>query len=323
MSDIVLCPNVIKCASEEKFYLADLLMPIASQFIKRKICLDENGVLEGRYLEICNRDQDIFTWLRLLNMRRSENVKVISVNSGSDDKFLVMSLAEESDAKSVVVDRIIDYRGFGEFILQNEILVYTKEQAVAKFIYNTRETREFKTIADSNISVKESIEIEVRTICERFKYHIENNSAWRLLYEVRGAEKQEQRISEKKLQILFYISSYEMCKKNDLKISPEVNSGNGPVDFNISSGMSANVNVEMKFADNPQLIHGYKSQIEAYNKAEASVHSFYVVIQTNEGEAVRINSLIKESEKLVKKGLGVPEIIVINGARRLSASKRR
>lgn len=63
-------------------------------------------------------------------------------------------------------------------------------------------------------------------------------------------------------QMLFYMIASVYCKINNLDITPEAETGRGPVDFKVSSGFSDRVLVEVKLSSNPGLLHGYTTQLE-------------------------------------------------------------
>ena len=70
------------------------------------------------------------------------------------------------------------------------------------------------------------------------------------------------------------------------------------------------------------MIKGFEKQLPAYNKAEKTDTSIYLVIQTKRSEK-NIQALNKLAGEKSQKGERVPEIIVIDGQKQKSASKRR
>ena len=169
----------------------------------------------------------------------------------------------------------------------------------------------FKPVTADNI-----LEI-VRRICEQFTTLIENNGWFEYLYDNKGKLK-----PERAPQLLFFGIAEVYCIANNLDLSRETNAGVGSLDFKLSKGFQAKVNVELKYSTNTSLIKGFQNQLPAYNKAEKTDTSIYLIIQTK-----RTNKNIETLRKLANKcrqiGERVPEIIVIDGQKQQSASKRR
>jgi len=157
----------------------------------------------------------------------------------------------------------------------------------------------------------------VSKICEKYKDLIENNGLWKDFHNADGTHK-----NEAFAQRLFFAIAHSYCEANDLDISPESNSGCGPVDFKIGQGFSDKINIEMKLSSNPKLLHGFKSQLAIYNKAEKTNQSIFVIVQLNDKDSERIKKVYdykRENETLKNK---LPDIIVIDATQKESASKR-
>ena len=105
-----------------------------------------------------------------------------------------------------------------------------------------------------------------------------------------------------------------------MDISPEADSGAGPVDFKFSDGYEAKVLVEIKLSTNPKLLHGYEKQLEAYKKAESSMSAIYLVIDLGNITRKR-KDLFALRESMKAQGKSVSEIIIVDGARKVSASR--
>jgi len=157
----------------------------------------------------------------------------------------------------------------------------------------------------------------VNQICDKFQDLIENNGLWKLFHNKDGTHKKE-----KFAQMLFFAIAHSYCEANDLDISPEVDSGNGPIDFKIGKGFNDKINIEMKLSTNNRLLHGYTSQLTVYNKAEKTIQSKFIIVQLYEKDSSRIEKIFeykKENETIDNK---LPEIIVIDATQKKSASKR-
>lgn len=164
---------------------------------------------------------------------------------------------------------------------------------------------------------KDNILNIVRLICEQFASLIENNGWFEYLYDNTGKLKRE-----RAPQLLFYGIAEVYCIANNLDLSREVDAGVGSLDFKVSKGFEAKVNVELKYSTNSHLLSGYQKQLPAYNKAEKTDTSIYLIIQTNKNRN-NIVKLQKITDNEREKGKRVPEIIIIDGQKQQSASKRR
>jgi hypothetical protein len=102
----------------------------------------------------------------------------------------------------------------------------------------------------------------VEKIIEGFRFLIEER---RLSEELYAGQKVR---PEKSAQRLFLVAAYAFCKANNLDITPEAETGNGPVDFKVSFGFRGRVLVEIKLSTNTKLVAGYSRQLEAYKGAE-------------------------------------------------------
>lgn len=154
----------------------------------------------------------------------------------------------------------------------------------------------------------------VLKICAHFGKLIESNGLFKLLY-----DKHRKLKPEKAAQLLFFGVADAYCRANDLDLSPECDSGRGPVDFKISSGSALRFNVELKYSTNKKLVSGYEKQLPTYNSAESAMGSVYLVIQTNRSLAPK-RRLERVKEDGRAKRLFPPTIIWIDGQWSDSAS---
>lgn len=151
-----------------------------------------------------------------------------------------------------------------------------------------------------------------RTICERFRHLVEDCQLCDLLYDSDGKRKHESAAQK-----LFHGIAYQYCKANNLDISPEANSGRGPVDFKVSHGFTAKVLVELKLTSNSQLLHGFEKQLGAYQEAEGTLTSFYLVIDNGGASEARLEKF----KKVVRDTPSpAPEVIMVDGIPRPSGS---
>lgn len=170
---------------------------------------------------------------------------------------------------------------------------------------------------DSN-DFKEKIDINndtfeiTKCICNRFKYLIENKKGYQMLYDSDGKFR-----NEKIVQQLFILMADSYCKANNIDLSPECNSGRGPVDFKLSNGDNNKTLVEIKLTTNNQLVHGLEKQIFEYSKAEETQNLIYLVVH-NGGPDSRIKSMNEVYKKISTNRI---KLIFINALKKESASK--
>lgn len=155
----------------------------------------------------------------------------------------------------------------------------------------------------------------VDKIVEQFIFLIEKRDLWRDLYTQDGQVR-----LEAAAQRMFFGIAYAYCKANDLDLTPEADSGRGPVDFKISQGFYGRVLVEIKLSTNPRVVHGYDKQLVAYDEAEEAYQSRYVILDVG-----KMGGKLKHVRKIeayrMEKGLPHPKIHIVDGSKKASASK--
>jgi hypothetical protein len=155
----------------------------------------------------------------------------------------------------------------------------------------------------------------VERIIENYKYVIENQGVWTLLYD--NVDKPlHERVSQK----VFFVAADAYCRANNVDITPEANSGSGPVDFKLSKGYHSRAVVELKLSTNNKLLHGYTEQLEAYKRGERTDAGYFVILDVG-GSSKQVDRVLKlESTARGAKAPHSP-VTVIDASRRRSASK--
>ena len=125
---------------------------------------------------------------------------------------------------------------------------------------------------------------------------------------------------EKAAQRLFFIVAYAYCKANNLDLTPEADTGNGPVDFKVSNSFTGRVLVEIKLSTNGKVVKGYSRQLQTYKTAEETLKGYYVVIDVGQMGDKAKNLLALKNEASAR-GEETSAILFVDGSRRLSASK--
>jgi hypothetical protein len=126
---------------------------------------------------------------------------------------------------------------------------------------------------------------------------------------------------EKAAQRLFFAVAYSYCKANNLDITPEAETGSGPVDFKVASGFTGRVLVEIKLSTNNKLSKGYTRQLEAYKAGEETQRGFYVVIDVGGNMAKKRKELLQLRSSAIAGKQQASPIIFVDGLPRSSASK--
>jgi hypothetical protein len=99
-------------------------------------------------------------------------------------------------------------------------------------------------------------------------------------------------------------------------ISPETDSGRGPVDYKISRGSDDITLVEFKIAKSSSLKRNLQKQVEIYKKANNTENAFIIIIYFNNDEFVRTMKILKELNLDNNEN-----IILIDSGLKTSASK--
>ena len=155
-----------------------------------------------------------------------------------------------------------------------------------------------------------------RAVCLHFKKEVEANGAWQLLY----CDDRATPRKEKYAQRLFAVVAGCYCDQADIDISPESDSGNGPVDFKFSRGASDKCLVELKMSGSSQLEHCLDTQLPAYMNSEQAEKAIYLLVQTgNDARVDSFHSLYSAQSDEVKERI---ELVIVDARPKVSASKR-
>jgi hypothetical protein len=111
----------------------------------------------------------------------------------------------------------------------------------------------------------------VIAIIEQFQFLLEQRDLWRVLNEA------PTRKIEKMAQTLFFAVAYSYIKANNIDVTPEADTNNGPVDFKFSAGDHPKILVELKLSKN-DVLRGHDKQLPTYVAAEGAGRSHYVVV---------------------------------------------
>jgi len=155
----------------------------------------------------------------------------------------------------------------------------------------------------------------VKLIVDHFQRLVEDKGLWKELWSRAGPR------PEKSAQRIFFAIADAYCKANDLDISPEADSGSGPVDFKVSNSYRNRVLVEVKLSTNNKVVRGYEMQLETYRKAESTTRATYLLIDVGQ-LGTKFNRIAAIRSAALKRGEPASDIALVNGGRQASASKR-
>lgn len=155
-------------------------------------------------------------------------------------------------------------------------------------------------------------------MCHQFKHLVEHNRLSELFY------RNNRTPDETDWQLLLYTvaDTYKIAGNLNLAITREDNPGVGEIDFHITKGSKANTVIEIKRSTNENLIHGYRTQLPAYMKAERAQSGIFIVIMEKDNIDEVKQKLVIVQKDMEDKGEYIPEIIYINGMKQYSASNR-
>lgn len=142
-----------------------------------------------------------------------------------------------------------------------------------------------------------------------------NNDVKRLLW------KDEKSEPEKIWQIVFHLFIRELLKEKNIDITPEYETGMGPVDFKFSKGEKAKILIEIKLASNTNYLHGYEKQLRIYEKATTGIIASYFIFINNVGDK-KYEKQMKKLLEIKNKNNASAKIISVDGIIHMSASKK-
>ncbi len=159
----------------------------------------------------------------------------------------------------------------------------------------------------------ENVQQITEKIIKQFQFLVEDRRLSEELY-VDGKPR-----PEKSAQRLFFAIAHAYCKANNIDLTPEADTGNGPVDFKLSQGYSGRILVEIKLSTNTKIKSGFTRQLEAYANAEEAIASYYLVIDVGNMGKKR-KELNRIHTQRIQSRQNVKYLRFIDGTRRPSAS---
>lgn len=125
---------------------------------------------------------------------------------------------------------------------------------------------------------------------------------------------------EKSWQAVFHLFINQLLKQNNIDITPEYETGQGPVDFKFSQGEQKKILVEIKLASNQNYAKGYNKQLMTYQKVTTGVIAAYFIFINNVGDK-KFGKQVQKLINIKNKIQNAPNIILVDGMLHESASK--
>lgn len=154
----------------------------------------------------------------------------------------------------------------------------------------------------------------VDDIIEQYRFLNEDRDLWKEMWLGKRPR------SEKTAQRLFFAVAHSYCTANKLDITPEAETGNGPVDFKFSTSNEARILVEIKLSKG-NVVHGYEVQLPTYMAAEKADGAFVVLDVGSLGKKLTQVTAIRT--KLLAGGQNAATINYIDCLPKASASVRK
>lgn len=166
---------------------------------------------------------------------------------------------------------------------------------------------------------QQDIYAQSKAICMQFKKLVEDNRLSEIYY------RNNRSPDETDWQLLLYAvaDTYKRAAKLDVAITREDDPGIGEIDFHLTRGSKANTVIEIKRSSNNNLIHGYRTQLAAYMRAEKADNSIFLIIVDDESLSSIKEKMQEVQADMKAKGEYIPEIIYVNGKRQHTASNRK
>lgn len=156
----------------------------------------------------------------------------------------------------------------------------------------------------------------VQEIITQFRHLIEHDGLNKELYRTNKKPRHES-----SAQRLFFAVAYSYCEANNVDISPEIDTGNGKIDFKFAIGFKERVLVEIKLSTNPKVVTGYTTQLEIYKASQQTMRAIYLVIDVG-SMGKKDKRLIEIKNEASKQGDPLSDIEFVDGVLKSSASTR-
>lgn len=305
----------LKIPTKEFIVESNIYNLVANPFSNKPLIFVPNDIV--RDLPIASDWSDISRVVKE-NEELRENVsnhigEIWSTMTKKDKQKLKEAALKSKDAFQKVIDMIreVEPKPYDFKNDRNGELFWTKllENIPKNYPYD------LSSYAGRKLQSNEVIEI-VNKILDQFQDLVENKGLWKELWDESGKPRKE-----KASQRLFYAVAYSYCKANNIDLTPEADSGNGPVDFKLSQGFNSRLVIEIKLSTNGSLVHGYEKQLEIYKKADDTDLGVFLIIDVGR-IGKKYNLVQKLRNEFIKEHGRASDIRYVDGNQKASASKR-
>jgi len=156
----------------------------------------------------------------------------------------------------------------------------------------------------------------VNAIIAQFRTLVEKQGLWKLMWH------NGKHHNEKTAQMIFFATADAYCKANGLPMTPEAETGSGPVDFKFGAQYDRSILVEVKLSSNTGLEAGYSKQLQAYRDGALAIAATYLVVDVG-GMGKKWSRLMQAQSTVHASGSTVSRLEYVDARPQKSASKRR
>lgn len=155
----------------------------------------------------------------------------------------------------------------------------------------------------------------VRQIVAHFRQLVEHNRVGSVLFA--NGRPQKEPIAQR----VFFAVAAAYCEANDVDVAPELDTGNGKIDFQFSRGFHSRVLVEVKLSTNGKLVRGFEKQLGAYKLAQQTARAIYLVIDVG-GMGTKDEALLALQNAAAGRGDPVSELEFVDARPKPPPSRR-
>jgi len=237
---------------------------------------------------LCNQMIDMYAANPLRNVPPVLVNNEIKLRAGEGDRFHSSARLVDSRLMRIYIDAELsdaekeDIYRHGD---SRRLLVKIRDKRYAALIDRGNQLKKALAAETDFYKIAGDTYEEAHQRLEYLKDHIENKDGYRIFY-VDGKPIRR----EKDLHILYNLVWYGTPSD----VSPESNSGRGPVDFKISRGARDKTLVEFKLASHSNLRRNLKTQTPIYEKAHGTKTSIKAILFFSETEFQRVQRILQD-----------------------------
>ncbi|HYX72488.1 MAG TPA: hypothetical protein VE732_06940, partial [Nitrososphaera sp.] len=212
----------------------------------------------------------------------------IKLRAGEGDRFHSSARLVDSRQMSIYIDTELSDAEKEDIYRHGDsrgLLVKVRDRTYATLIDKGIQLKKVLAAETDFYKISGDTYEEAHQRLEYLKDHIENKDGYKIFY-VDGNPIRR----EKDLHILYNLVGYGTPSD----VSPESNSGRGPVDFKISRGATDKTLVEFKLASHSNLRRNLKNQTPIYEKAHDTRKSIKAILYFSDAELNKIGRILRD-----------------------------